>query len=68
MVHLQITPKQNSCVVEQYCEQKHNKISQTYVQRKISKTICRKIEKIDIDENNDLIFIENNDLIFITIY
>ena len=39
--------------MEQYCEQKHNKVTQIYPQRKICKMICTQTEKFDIYENNE---------------
>ena len=42
-----------SRVVEQYCEQKHNKVPQIYVTSKINRTICT--QKVDIDEDNESI-------------
>ena len=44
-----------SRVVEQYCEQKHNKIPQIYVMSKINRTLCTQTEKVDIDEDNESI-------------
>ena len=38
--------------MEQYCKQKHIKVPQIYVQRRISKVTCTQTEKINIDENN----------------
>ena len=42
-----------SRVVEQYYERKRNKVRQIYVHRKISKTICMQIGKINIDKDNE---------------
>ena len=44
-----------SRVVEQYCEQKHNKVPQIYVTSKINRTIYTQTEKVDIDEDNESI-------------
>ena len=44
-----------SRVVEQYCEQKHNKVPQIYVTSKINRTIYAQTEKVDIDEDNESI-------------
>ena len=44
-----------SRVVEQYCEQKHNKVPQIYVTSKINRTIYMQTEKVDIDEDNESI-------------
>ena len=44
-----------SSIVEQYCEQKHNKVPQIYIQMKISKMICTQIGEIDIHGNNEYI-------------
>ena len=42
-----------SGVVEQYYERKRNTVRQIYVHRKISKTICMRTGKINIDEDNE---------------
>ena len=44
-----------SRVVEQYWEQKHNKVPQIYVTSKINRTIYMQTEKVDIDEDNESI-------------
>ena len=40
-------------VVDQYIEQRHNKVPQIYVTRKIGNTVCIQTETIDVDEKND---------------
>ena len=44
-----------SRVVEQYCEQKHNKVPQIYVTSEINRTIYTQTEKVDTDEDNESI-------------
>ena len=44
-----------SRVVEQYCEQKHNKVPQIYVTSKINRTIYTQTEKVGTDEDNESI-------------
>ena len=41
--------------MEQYCKQKHDKVPQIPVQRRISKVTCTQTGKINIDENNKYI-------------
>ena len=40
-------------VVDQYIEQRHNKVPQINVTRKIGNTVCIQTETIDVDEKND---------------